>query len=224
MYVRRDGCSSVDPIVQRLQPGLKVRLVVLPGHAIHAGGGFAFERIERQPERIDIDVVEERGEPLVLPKLCCLPYAVQRLGHASPGLRPVRALMIRVPLGIEPWLHRRRRRLPSIVQQLHSYYARVRLHLVVRRRLQLLAFPPRTNCSKKLLADQKISRFPYKERPYMPRSQTTPDRPGACDGAPVRIAFRSSNGVGILNLKAIAAQCSAYTLPCRRFADILADA
>ena len=31
-----------------------------------------------------------------------LPYAAQRLGHTSPDLRPVRALLIRVSLGPRP--------------------------------------------------------------------------------------------------------------------------
>jgi hypothetical protein len=37
-----------------------------PRHAIHTGGGFALERVERRPKRIDTDVVEKRGE-LFLP-------------------------------------------------------------------------------------------------------------------------------------------------------------
>ena len=88
----------MDPTMQIREPGLEVRLVVLPPHAIHARRGFAFERIKRQPERINVDVVEERGEPRLLSKPCSLPHAVQRLGHASPGLSPVRALLVRVPL------------------------------------------------------------------------------------------------------------------------------
>ncbi|WP_292589770.1 hypothetical protein, partial [Mesorhizobium sp.] len=55
----------------------------------------------------------------------------------------------------------------------------------------------------------------------MPGSQTTPDRPSAREIALVRFAFRSNNGVGI---RPFVAQWLAYTLPCRRFADILADA
>src|SRR4029077_15201561 len=43
-------------------------------------------------------MVEKRGESLLLPLPCGLPYAVQRLGHAPPGLSPVHALLIRVPL------------------------------------------------------------------------------------------------------------------------------
>ena len=37
------------------------------------GGGIAFEREERFPEQIDVDVVEERGELLLLPLPCGLP-------------------------------------------------------------------------------------------------------------------------------------------------------
>jgi len=47
------------------------------------------------------------------------------------------------------------------------------------------------------MADQEISRFPYKERPHMPGSEATPDQPGARVDAPVRDAFRGVNGVGI---------------------------
>jgi len=114
MYVRRDGCgrirSPVDPPVEVLEIPPEVRLVVLPCHPVDTGGGFAFERVERRPERVDVDMVEKRGEPLLLPLPCSLPYAVQRLGHALPGLSPVRALLIRAPLSPCPWLHRLRRR------------------------------------------------------------------------------------------------------------------
>ena len=73
-----------------------------------------------------------------------LPHAVQRLGHARPALGPVRALLVRIPLGPRPWLHRLRRRCPGFVRRLHSYYGGVRLLLIVHRRLRLLTFPPRT--------------------------------------------------------------------------------
>ena len=48
--------------MQILDPGFEVRLVVMPRYAIHAGGGFALKRVKRRPERVGIDVVEERGE------------------------------------------------------------------------------------------------------------------------------------------------------------------
>ena len=58
----------------------------------------------------------------------------------------------------------------------------------------------------------------------MPSSSTTPGRPGTCVGAPGCIAFRYTDSVGTRNEFSFAAQWLACTLPCRRFADILADA
>ena len=58
----------------------------------------------------------------------------------------------------------------------------------------------------------------------MPGSMTTLGRPGACDGAPVRVAFRQWDGVGTQDENPFAAQWLACTLPYRRFACILADA
>jgi len=53
-------------MTQAPEPRLEVRLVVLPRHAIHAGSRFAPERLESRPERIDIDVMEKRGELFLL--------------------------------------------------------------------------------------------------------------------------------------------------------------
>ena len=53
----------------------------------------------------------------------------------------------------------------------------------------------------------------------MPGSTTTPGRTGACDGAPVRVAFRRSDGVGTriefltrLNGWPIGFPCQRFTL------------
>ncbi len=61
------------------EPGLQVRLVVPPRHPVHAGGRPALQREEGRPEQIEIDVVQQRGEPLrpVLPR--GLSYAVEPL-------------------------------------------------------------------------------------------------------------------------------------------------
>ena len=59
----------MDPSTPVLDPGFEVRLVVMPRYAIHAGGGFALKRVKRRPERVDIDVVEERGELPTWPSL-----------------------------------------------------------------------------------------------------------------------------------------------------------
>ena len=134
----------MNPCVQISEVSVKVCSVGLPRQPVHAGGGVALEREERLPEQIDAEVVEERGELLLLPLPCGLPYAIERLGHTSPALCPVCALLARVPLGPRPWLHRLRRRSPRIVRRLHSYYGGVRLLTVVHHRLRLLAFPMRT--------------------------------------------------------------------------------
>src|SRR6266851_2636650 len=52
-YVRPAGGlwvvgSLMDPSVQIPEPGLELRLVVQPRHAIRAGGGFALERVKRR--------------------------------------------------------------------------------------------------------------------------------------------------------------------------------
>jgi len=209
--------------VEILEIALEVHFVVLPGHPIDSSGSFAFERVECHLERVDVDLVEKRGEPLLLPLPCGLPYAAQRLGHARPGLRPVRALLIRIPLGPCPLLRRLRRRWPGFVWRLPSYYGRVRLLRIVHRRLRLLAFPSRTVYPEGLSANPETSRFPCRERACMPSSSTTPGYPSACDDALEHVAFRYTDSVGTRDQFSIAAQWLACTSPCRRFADILAD-
>ena len=58
----------------------------------------------------------------------------------------------------------------------------------------------------------------------MPGSQTTPGPTGARNNAPADFAFRQVNNVGTRVDNDFAAQWLAYTLPYRRFADVLADA
>jgi hypothetical protein len=72
------------------------------------------------------------------------------------------------------------------------------LRLKTGNRLRLLAFPMRTRAGRVtyLLANHEISRFPFKERPHMPRSATTPGRPGTRVSVPFRVAFHSVKSVG----------------------------
>jgi hypothetical protein len=72
--------------------------------------------------------------------------------------------------------------------------------------------------------EPEISRFPYKERPYMPGSQTTQGRSDTCADVSGHVAFRDTYGVGTPRFITFAAQWLAYTIPCRRFADTLTDA
>src|SRR4029077_10158432 len=67
------------------------------------------------------------------------------------------------------------------------------------------------------LVNHETSRFPNKECLHMPGSPTTPGRRGACDSAPLRVAFRVSDGVGTRNIDLFVAQWLACALPCQRF-------
>ena len=58
----------------------------------------------------------------------------------------------------------------------------------------------------------------------MPGSPTTPGWPSARVGALGHVAFHYTDSVGTRDQFSIAAQWLACTFPCRRFADILADA
>ena len=46
--------------MEDLEIAREVCLVVPPCHAVDTGGGFAFERVERRRERVDVDMVEKR--------------------------------------------------------------------------------------------------------------------------------------------------------------------
>jgi len=72
-------CSPMDASMQVLEIALEVLLVIRPAQAIYARCGIFLKFEKRLVEQIDADVVEERGELLLLPLPCCLPYARQRL-------------------------------------------------------------------------------------------------------------------------------------------------
>jgi transposase len=75
----RPVCSPLDPCVQSLKVALEIRLVVPPAQPVYAGRSVPLKLVERKPEQIDADMVEERGEPFLLPLPCGLSYAFQRL-------------------------------------------------------------------------------------------------------------------------------------------------
>src|SRR2546428_7082699 len=56
----------------------------------------------------------------------------------------LRALLVRIPLGHRPWLHRLRGGSLPLVRRLPSYYGGIRLPAPVHHRLRLPAFPMRT--------------------------------------------------------------------------------
>src|SRR6516225_3262150 len=71
--------SPMDPFVQILELTFKVYLVVRPCQPIHTGCSVLLKFEERLFEQFDADMVEERGELLLLPFLRDFPYAFQRL-------------------------------------------------------------------------------------------------------------------------------------------------
>ena len=97
---------------------------------------------------------------------CCLPYSLQRTGHAGPALCPGRVLLGRVPLGQSPSLHHLRRRLPGLVRRLHRYYETVRLPGLVHRRRASLDFPTRP-AALSATGEPRTSRFSCEVFPYV---------------------------------------------------------
>ena len=69
----------MDTSMQVLEIALEVLLVFPPRQAIYSCCGVFLEFEECLIQEIDADVVEERGELLLLPFLCYSPYAFQRL-------------------------------------------------------------------------------------------------------------------------------------------------
>src|SRR5262249_16155807 len=102
------------------------------------------------------------------PRVCDgkdMPYAVQRLWHASLALSPVRALLVRIRLGPRPSLHQLRSGLLAFVRRLLSYFDEVRLVVPVGHRLRLLAFPMPTivlGTNSTPMARPEISQLPVR--------------------------------------------------------------
>src|SRR4051812_34175750 len=83
--------------------------VVRPRHAVHPRRGLRADRPIRRPQAIDIDVVQERGEPhiLVLPRRSA--HDSQITWRAGSGPESGARFPGRVSLGRSPSLHRLRR-------------------------------------------------------------------------------------------------------------------
>ncbi len=76
---RRPVGPAVDPRVQVCEPSPQVRLVLLPPHAVDPGRGVFGYTSKRRLQGFGRDVMQQRGEPLLLVTPCGLPYALQRL-------------------------------------------------------------------------------------------------------------------------------------------------
>ena len=142
---QRPVAPPVDALVQVLEFVLKPLPVLLPRHPVHSGSRLRLQPEIGLPQQINVDMVEQRGEPLFLVQFRGPPYTLQSVGHACPARCPARVGLGRVPLGPCPWLPALRRRLPASVRAVLSYYDRIRLLVVVHHRLRLDAFPMRAS-------------------------------------------------------------------------------
>ena len=217
----------MNPLMQISEVSVKVCFVGSPSQSIYTRGGIALEREERYSERSTLtwwrsavnfsfplclaacrtrsSACDTRSRPCVRCMLCWLAFpAAPALGSADSAAG-----------------------CPALFVGFTATYGGVRLLPIVHHRLRLLASPMRTSAARvhSLLVDREISRFPYKERPHMPSSPTTPGRTGTRVGVPVRVAFRNSLKASAPGMRSFSRLNSlAYTLPCQRFADTLADA
>ena len=76
----------------------EVFAVVLPRHAVHPRRGLGLKRPVGSPQALDVDVVQERGEPRILVR-CAIPRTrSSSLGALSRALSPERVLLAAFPL------------------------------------------------------------------------------------------------------------------------------
>ena len=168
--------SPLEPSGHVLEVGLQGLPVVPPGLAIDAGGRSGIASLVRRSQSPNVvDMVQERGEPLLPVRSCCLTYPVEGIRHAPPALRPARGTPERVPLGQPPSLPRLRSRFRGVVRRLPRYYRAVRLPPFVPHRRVSLDFPMRPTPSC-WAGKQGISRFP---RRVLPRMLGVSDRAGS---------------------------------------------
>jgi len=97
----------------------EVFAVVLPRHAVDPRRGLGLKRPVGSPQALDVDVVQERGEPRILVPLCHSAHTTQFNWRALPGSGSGARFAGRVPLGWSPSLHRLRRPALGVVRQLH---------------------------------------------------------------------------------------------------------
>ena len=98
---------------------LEIHAVVLPRHPVHPRRGLGLKRQIGRPQAIDVDVVQERGEPRFLVRPCHSAHAIQITERALPGTESGARFAGRVSLGWSPSLHRLRRPALGVVRQPH---------------------------------------------------------------------------------------------------------
>ena len=170
MYARRTGFARYAP---RLQPSgevLEVRLQILsvvpPRLPIDARRRVPLQGEVGGAQPLDgVDVVQERGEPLLPILVRCLTYPLKRAGRTVPALSPERV----APRASSPWSGP----LPStasaagssaLVRRLPRYYGAVRLPASVHHRRASCGLPDAASGSIGSGDRRGISRFPCEVR------------------------------------------------------------
>jgi hypothetical protein len=121
----------VNPSVKISKVLLELQPVVRPRDAVHPRRGLRPKREVRHPETLDVNVVQERGEPRFLVRCCHSAHTTKLAWRALPGTESGARFAGHVPLGRSASLHRLRRPALGIVRQLHRYYQTVRLLTIV---------------------------------------------------------------------------------------------
>src|SRR5215207_7394268 len=133
----------MDSGVQIPKVLFEVLPLVVPRHAVDPRRGPRVQHPVGRPQAVNIDVVQERGEPHTLVLPCDSAHAIQRTWRAHSGPVSGARFAGRVSLAQAPSLHRLRRRHAGVVRRLRRYYGPVRLPMAVHLRLAALAFPER---------------------------------------------------------------------------------
>src|SRR4029077_6575205 len=149
------------------QPFLQAVPIFLPRYPVHSRRRTPFQVVVTAAKQLDVDVVQQGGEPHLPVSLGCLSYTVQPAWPDLPAPCPARVWLFRVLLGQRPSLHDLLRPSPACVRPLRRYYAAVRLPAAVH--VGLIAhrlLPP----IRPLLAANgcRVSRFSRVKFPCMP--------------------------------------------------------
>src|SRR6201987_383276 len=76
----------MNPAAKINEPTFRSGFVLLPTDTIDSRRSLTLESVEAIAQQRGVNVVEQGGEPLLLPFPCCFSHTVQPLGHAVPAL------------------------------------------------------------------------------------------------------------------------------------------
>ena len=156
----------MDAPLQVGEPFLQAVSICLPRHPIHSRRRLPFQVVVAAPEQVEIDMMQQGGEPYLLVPFGCLTYTVQPAWPAFPALSPVRFRLFRVLLGQRPSLCDLLRPSPACVRPLRWYYAAVRLPIVVHGGLRAHRLLPPIR-RRAAADDNRVSRFSCVKFPCM---------------------------------------------------------